>query len=76
MVRPSSSKALSRSTSKSFGKDECISVADSSFCYSDSNVTVGFHRTRALGGPMRNGLQVRISPIGDTIVRVEVAEEP
>jgi hypothetical protein len=59
-----------------FGKNECISVADSSFCYSDSNVTAGFNRTRALGGPIRNGLQVRISSIGDTIVRVEVAEEP
>jgi hypothetical protein len=59
-----------------FGKNECISVADSSFCYSDSNVTAGFNRTRALGGPMRDGLQVRISSIGDTIVRVEVAEAP
>jgi hypothetical protein len=59
-----------------FGKNECISVAAHSFCYSDSNVTAGFNRTRALGGPLRNGLQVRISSIGDTIVRVEVAEEP
>jgi hypothetical protein len=58
-----------------FGKNECISVAGRSFCYSDSNVTAGFNRTRALGGPMRNGLQVRISSIGDTIVRVEVDEE-
>lgn len=59
-----------------FGKNECISVEDSSFCYSDSNLTAGFNRTRALGGPMRDGLQVRISSIGDTIVRVEVAEGP
>lgn len=59
-----------------FGKNECISVAARSFCYSDSNVTAGFNRTRALGGPMRNGLQVRISSIGETIVRVEVAEGP
>lgn len=59
-----------------FGKNECISVAAHSFCYSDSNVTAGFNRTRALGGPMRDGLQVRISSIGNTIVRVEVAEGP
>jgi hypothetical protein len=58
------------------GKNECISVADRRFCYSDSNLASGFNRTRALGGPMRNGLQVRISSIGDTIVRVATAEAP
>ena len=58
------------------GKNECISVADRQFCYSDWVITPGFNRTRAMGGPMRNGLQVRLSAIGSTIVRVEVAEEP
>ena len=58
------------------GKNECISVAARRFCYSDWVLTPGFNRTRALGGPMQNGLQVRISSIGDTIVRVEVAEKP
>lgn len=58
------------------GKNECIAVADRRFCYSDWVLTPGFNRTRALGGPMRNGLQVRISSIGDTIVRVEAAQEP
>lgn len=58
------------------GKNECISVADRRFCYSDWEITPGFNRTRALGGPMRDGLQVRISSIGDTIVRVEVADAP
>jgi hypothetical protein len=58
------------------GKNECISVAARRFCYSDWVLTPGFNRTRALGGPMQNGLPVRISSIGDTIVRVEAAEEP
>lgn len=58
------------------GKNECIAVADRRFCYSDWVLTPGFNRTRALGGPMQNGLQVRISSIGDTIVRVEMAEQP
>jgi hypothetical protein len=58
------------------GKNECIAVADRRVCYSDWVLTPGFNRTRALGGPMQNGLQVRISSIGDTIVRVEMAEEP
>ena len=58
------------------GKSECISVAGRDFCYSDFVVTNGFNRTRALGGPMRDGLQVRLSLIGETIVRVEVADTP
>lgn len=57
------------------GKNECISVADRQFCYSDWDLTPGFNRTRALGGPIRDGLQVRLRAIGDTIVRLEVAEE-
>ena len=58
------------------GKNECISVAGRQFCYSEWSITPGFNRTRALGGPMRDGLQVRLSTIGDTIVRVEVRQEP
>jgi hypothetical protein len=55
------------------GKNECIRVAARRFCYSDWILTPGFNRTRALGGPLRDGLQVRISSIGDTIVRLEAA---
>jgi hypothetical protein len=58
------------------GKNECISVADRRFCYSDWVITPGFNRTRALGGPMGNGLQVRLSAIENTIVRVELADAP
>jgi hypothetical protein len=56
------------------GKTECIAVATRRFCYSDYESDPGFNRTRALGGPMRDGLQVRISSIGQTIVRVEVSD--
>lgn len=58
------------------GKNECISVTDRQFCYSDWVLTPGFNRTRALGGPIHDGLQVRLRVIGDTIVRLEVAEGP
>jgi hypothetical protein len=56
------------------GRTECISVDARRFCYADSSNDPGFNRTRALGGPMRDGLQVRISSIGQTIVRVEVSD--
>jgi len=56
------------------GKNECIAVTGRSFCYSDWIVTPGFNRTRALGGPMRDGLPVRLTVVGDAIVRVEVAD--
>lgn len=55
------------------GKNECFSIGERRFCYSDYVVTPGFNRTRALGGPISPGLQVRLSAIGDTIVRLEVA---
>jgi hypothetical protein len=58
------------------GKNECIAVTGRSFCYSDWLVTPGFNRTRALGGPMRDGLPVRLTLVDDTIVRVEIADGP
>lgn len=59
-----------------FGKSECIDVADRRFCYSNANVSPGFNRMRGLDGPLRDGMPVRLSVIGDTIVRVEVADPP
>ena len=58
------------------GKNECFSVGDRRFCYSDWSVTPGFSRTRALGGPVYPGRQVRLSAIGDTIVRLELGVSP
>lgn len=56
------------------GKNECISVSERRFCYSDWNSTPGFNRTRTLGGPISPGSQVRLWAIGQTIVRLEVAQ--
>lgn len=46
------------------------------FAYSDFIVTAGFHRTAAYGGPIRAGLPVRVSYVGDTIVKLEVGAKP
>jgi hypothetical protein len=42
-------------------KLECFSVEMARFCYSDYLITRGFHRTRIMGGPIREGLPVRIA---------------
>ncbi len=55
-------------------KQECFTVEDRQFCYSDSSYVDGFNRTRAFGGPLAPGLHVRVSAIGDTIVRLEIAK--
>ena len=51
---------------------ECFSVREQTFCYSDYVVTAGFNNTTSHGGPIREGLPVRVSYIGGTIVRLEV----
>jgi hypothetical protein len=53
-------------------QEECFTVQAKSFCYSDYVVTPGFHNTTSHGGPIREGLQVRISYSGDMILRLEV----
>ena len=55
-------------------KQECFTVEERRFCYSDSGYSRGFNRTRAYGGPMGPGLAVRVAAIGDAIVRIEIAE--
>ena len=54
-------------------QDECFSVQSQTFCYSDYVVTAGFNNSASHGGPVREGLPVRVSYIGNTIVRLEVA---
>jgi hypothetical protein len=52
--------------------EECFSVDSQTFCYSDYVVSVGFNNSESHGGPIREGLPVRVSYIGNTIVRLEV----
>jgi hypothetical protein len=53
---------------------ESFSVNGRHYAYEDSPFYVGFHQTAANGGTIRNGLQVRVSSIGDVIVRLEIAD--
>ena len=44
------------------------------FAYWDGENIAGFHHTAATGGPLREGLHVRITYSGATIYRLEVAQ--
>jgi hypothetical protein len=52
--------------------DESFVVGDRRFAYSDDIVTAGFHNTRHHGGPIREGLYVRVTYFGNSILRLEV----
>jgi hypothetical protein len=56
---------------------ERFTVSNVHFAYSDYEVTSGFNQTSCHGGPIREGLQVRISYTGSladaTIVKLEPA---
>jgi hypothetical protein len=54
--------------------DECFSVQSQRFCYSDFEIGAGFKNTSSHGGPIRQGLPIRVFYIGDTIVRLDVAD--
>lgn len=56
-------------------QDECFSVQSETFCYSDYGVTAGFNNSASHGGPIREGLPVRVSYRGNTIVRLEVRSD-
>jgi hypothetical protein len=45
------------------------------FNYSDFAVTAGFNRTSSHGGPIREGLPVRVTYLGNTILKLEVGQE-
>jgi len=53
-------------------KDECFSVQDQRFCYSDFELGAGFHQSASHGGPIRSGLPVRIAYKDGTILRLDV----
>ncbi|MBA3834001.1 MAG: hypothetical protein H0X34_19350 [Chthoniobacterales bacterium] len=57
-------------------RDESFVVADHRFHYSDYEVTAGFNQSTSHGGPIRDGLRVRIHCIGNRIAKLEVANSP
>jgi hypothetical protein len=53
---------------------ERFCVRETCFEYSDFVITPGFNNTASHGGPIRETLPVRVTFVGRTIVRLEVAE--
>jgi hypothetical protein len=56
-------------------QDECFSVQSETFCYSAYVVTAGFNNSASHGGPIRDGIPIRVSYIDNTIVRLEVRSD-
>lgn len=55
------------------GERFCVSDSDVCFSYSDYIVTPGFNQTQSHGGPIKDGLPVKVTYKDDTIVKLEVA---
>jgi hypothetical protein len=53
-------------------QDECFSVKNQQFCYSDYLVQPGFRQSASHGGPIREGLPVRIRYYEGQILRLDV----
>lgn len=53
-------------------KKEKFCVQNTCFQYSDFNVTNGFNNATVNGGPIKEGLLVRVSYVGDVIVKLEI----
>jgi hypothetical protein len=52
---------------------ERFCVSEVCFAYSDFVISSGFNNTSSHGGPIREGLPVRVTYVGNTIVKLEVA---
>jgi len=52
--------------------EECFSVKDDRFCYSDYTITAGFNQTASHGGPIREGLPIRIAYNNALILRIDI----
>jgi len=53
---------------------ESFEVAGHRYKYSNAMVQEGFNNTQSHGGPMREGLRVRIADVGGRIARLEIAK--
>jgi hypothetical protein len=53
---------------------ESFVVGSKRFEYSDFVLSPGFHNTSSHGGPIREGLRVRIHYLGNDIARLEIAK--
>jgi hypothetical protein len=53
---------------------EKFCVSGACFAYSDYVITGGFNNTSSHGGPIREGLQVRVTYVDNAIVKLEIAE--
>lgn len=52
---------------------ERFCVLDACFNYAEYLAYAGFHNTSAHGGPLREGLQVRVTHVGNAILKLEIA---
>jgi hypothetical protein len=55
--------------------DECFSVQSKRFCYSDYEIQAGFNRSASHGGPIRQGLPVRVGYYDGQILRLEIRSD-
>ncbi|WP_139798963.1 hypothetical protein [Andreprevotia lacus] len=53
---------------------ESFCVDGQCFSYSEADPADGFHATAEMGGPIKPGLPVRVTYVGEVIVRLEVAQ--
>lgn len=54
-------------------KMECFSVRHVRFCYGDAVIQPGFNQTASHGGPIREGLPVRVTYYDGQILRMDIA---
>ena len=57
------------------GQGECFSVQTQRFCYSGDTTHSGFSQLASHGGPIREGLPVRIAYFDGQILRLEIRAE-
>ncbi|MDP1978294.1 hypothetical protein [Undibacterium sp.] len=55
--------------------EEQFDVGNTHFFYSKSVITAGFNTSLAAGGPMKEGLYVRIHHCGNDIARLEIVDD-